>query len=350
MRAGVVNVGLFLVAVAASAAIGEAALRAVVVMPLPWIEPEVRYSDHPVRRFTLRPNQDGFTYGAPFKVDAQGFRSNGTVRSTTTAPVLALGDSFTFGMGVRDEETWPARLEQGLRERLGKAVSVINAGTISYGVFQEFDYLNTAGPALKPKLVIHALYWNDFMSAEAPPPSAPSVVTPEGYFVWNQPPQRDSVTQLLGGALSHSALVFTLKQVTRQFFSSEASAYSRAYDQFLTRGLLPAEWQPIETFYRDLLSLGQSEGFATLVIVMPVNDLVTRGPAGHPYPVEARKILERLGIPYVMAFDLPLGAQHFLPQGPDSHLNAEGYRLVAAATTKHIVERADLAARLHSTR
>ena len=169
---------------------------------------------------------------------------------------------------------------------------VVNAGIISYGVFQELDHLKTSGLALKPRVVVHALYWNDFMNAEPPAPSAPSVVTPDGYFVWNQPPPRKTVTQVLNGALSRSALVFTVKQVVRQFTGSETSAYSSAYSQFLTRGLLPAEWQPIESFYRDLLSLGRSEGFATMAIIMPVNDVVTRGSAGHPYVVEARKLLE----------------------------------------------------------
>lgn len=352
MRAIAINVGVLVLTVVATTALGEAALRAVVVMPLPRVQPEVRYVAHPVRRFTLRPRQEAFTYGVPVRVDDRGFRSNGSVPAGGSARVLALGDSFTFGLGVRDDETWPARLEQALRAAQASQVDVVNAGTISYGVFQELDLLKTSGLALKPGLVVHALYWNDFMNPEPPPASAPSVVTPDGYFVWDQPAPREKAGQRLNAALSQSALFFTLKQVAKQFMARESTGYSRAYEQFLARGLTPEEWRIIEGFYRDLLSHGESAGFSTVVLVMPVNDLVVRPDSlQHPYVVEARRLLERLGIPYVDGFEewskADLGGKPFLPQGPDAHLNADGYRHLAGAVARRLTETSELAVRLH---
>src|SRR5262249_33019073 len=43
-------------------------------------------------------------------IDAEGLRENGRARPAG-APILALGDSFTFGDEVDDAETWPAQLE-----------------------------------------------------------------------------------------------------------------------------------------------------------------------------------------------------------------------------------------------
>ncbi len=58
-----------------------------------------------------------------------GFRSNGSV-PPLPADVLVVGDSFTFGVEVSDDETWPACLER----RLGRGVD--NGGVYGYGTAQ----------------------------------------------------------------------------------------------------------------------------------------------------------------------------------------------------------------------
>ncbi len=333
------NVLALAFATALSLAAGEAALRPVVALPLPRVDPEVRYLPHPVRRFSLRPNQSAFSYGAPVTVDARGFRRNGAVPgpSEDAETVLALGDSFTFGLGVRDEETWPAQLERRLRGRR-PPVRVVNAGTISYGVFQEMDLLKERGLTTHPALVIHGLYWNDFMSAGPPEPEESAPLTPDGHFVWDRPVvRRDPVRHAVSWLFANSALFFSVRQaVSRLDDAGGDDAYARAYQQFLVGGLTDEEWQPVESFFRELIALGAQRGFKTLVVIMPVNDIVFAPSAtAHPFAVEARRRLEGLGIPFVDGFALwPDGAaaaDAFLPQGPDSHLNAAGYRRLAAA-------------------
>lgn len=347
------NLAALVVAGVLSAGAAELVLRPFVARPLPRTLPEVRYAPHPVRRFTLAPDQSGFSYGVPASVDARGFRRNGSGTPAAGAPtVLALGDSFTFGMGVRDDDTWPARLEAALRGRLAPPPAVVNAGTISYGVFQELDLLRSAGLALQPRVVIHALYWNDFMSAEPPPPGAPPVVTPAGYLAWDGlEQQRSGPERVLSWLVSNSALVFGTRQIVAAAMSGRQErpaagggpvSYGAAYAAFLERGLTDADWQPIEAFYRDLTQLGREHGFATFVVIMPVNDIVGRpDPASHPYPVAARRRLEALGIPYLDTFEVWAAGGHgagpFLPQGADAHLNADGYRLVVEALTPKLL-------------
>ena len=55
-------------------------------------------------------------------VDASSVRSNGRSISTASRPVLAVGDSFTFGDEVEDGETWAAHLEAILNTRVLNAV------------------------------------------------------------------------------------------------------------------------------------------------------------------------------------------------------------------------------------
>ena len=59
-----------------------------------------------------------------------GFRSNGSEVVPPFTDVLAVGDSFTFGDQVSDNETWPACLER----KLGRGVD--NGGVFGYGAAQ----------------------------------------------------------------------------------------------------------------------------------------------------------------------------------------------------------------------
>jgi hypothetical protein len=49
-------------------------------------------------------------------INTNGLRANGgSGVPPSGSPVLAVGDSFTFGDGVSDGDTWPARLEKNTR-------------------------------------------------------------------------------------------------------------------------------------------------------------------------------------------------------------------------------------------
>jgi hypothetical protein len=73
-------------------------------------------------------------YGKTFTTFKDGIRSNGSgvAWEGSDHPILAVGDSFTFGTGVSDWETWPAQLERLSGRR------VINGGVEGYGVDQIF--------------------------------------------------------------------------------------------------------------------------------------------------------------------------------------------------------------------
>ncbi len=77
--------------------------------------------------------------------------------------VLAIGDSFTYGYYVHNQETWTARLEETLNQRLTTRVQVLNAGVPGYTIEDELAYLREKGLALSPDLVILGVYTNDIM-------------------------------------------------------------------------------------------------------------------------------------------------------------------------------------------
>lgn len=99
------------------------------------------------------------TYRFPFVTDAEGFR-NSESESTGTA-VAALGDSFTDGLTLPVELTWPARLGRLL------GAGVRNYGTAGFGPGQELLVLKEHVRARRPRWVVVGFFaGNDLLDAE----------------------------------------------------------------------------------------------------------------------------------------------------------------------------------------
>ena len=90
----------------------------------------------------LRPGQRARTKVGhyPVQINSLGLRSPefACERDTNTFRVVALGDSYTFGWGVRQDETYPAYLQSLLQQAWPhRRVEVWNAGCNGYSMVQE---------------------------------------------------------------------------------------------------------------------------------------------------------------------------------------------------------------------
>ncbi|MFQ5512799.1 MAG: SGNH/GDSL hydrolase family protein [Myxococcota bacterium] len=70
--------------------------------------------------------------------------------------ILVLGDSFAYGIGVEEEESFVAGIERAFPR-----VRTFNAGVAGYGTSQELQTLRELGPELAPDFVLLAFFWND---------------------------------------------------------------------------------------------------------------------------------------------------------------------------------------------
>jgi lysophospholipase L1-like esterase len=86
--------------------------------------------------------------------------------------VLCLGDSVTFGVALANDETFPARLERALVERLPPETApvVINAGVPGYSSVQGLRLLDELAP-LEPDVVVWWFGMNDAKAALGGPDS-----------------------------------------------------------------------------------------------------------------------------------------------------------------------------------
>lgn len=77
--------------------------------------------------------------------------------------ILILGDSMVAGFEVANEDTFVARLEKKLSEKLSNSVQVINGGVRGYGSDQSYLYFRERGLDLKPDVVLHFMSENDLI-------------------------------------------------------------------------------------------------------------------------------------------------------------------------------------------
>lgn len=100
----------------------------------------------------------------PIRTNSLGLRSADVAepKPAGLVRILALGDSVTFGWGLRGEDTYPSQLASLLATlRPQQQFEVINAGVSGYGVWQEALWLEQAGLDLQPDVVVVQAHLND---------------------------------------------------------------------------------------------------------------------------------------------------------------------------------------------
>jgi len=139
----VIVIGVFLVAELGLRVVGALSPRVAYVLRAPW------------DRATVRDSVLGFRM-SPFlpDIDSWGYRNPPSHRPS---PVLALGDSYTYGFGAPADSSWPRQLEHVL------GVSVYNGGIGGYGPC-EYEKILDELIVVRPRLVLLGLYVGNDLS------------------------------------------------------------------------------------------------------------------------------------------------------------------------------------------
>ncbi|MGB0578784.1 MAG: SGNH/GDSL hydrolase family protein, partial [Limisphaerales bacterium] len=105
------------------------------------------------------PNWKATTFGKPLTIGPQGFRDKAysLAKPPETKRMLVLGDSFTWGYGVADNEIFTEVLERELNER-GQKWEVINTGVSGWGTDLEYLFFRDEGRRFEPDVVVLAYF------------------------------------------------------------------------------------------------------------------------------------------------------------------------------------------------
>jgi lysophospholipase L1-like esterase len=230
--------------------------------------------------------------------------------------VVAIGDSFTFGIGVQLEDCWTEVAERELRTRRGGPVEVINAGFSSgYKASDYEDWILHSGVRLKPDVVVVGFCLNDMHDGIS-------------LYAWDSPPR---VEQWCGGA----------SRVLNAFKGALDGPTPRQRTMEYT-GLLKAEpqqWLADQASLRRVNAALAAQGIRLVVLPFPMFS----GLREQPYPYKplldmVAAFCDRAGIEHVDLLPRVLGLvdEDLWVHPTDQHPNDVGHRLIGEGLADYL--------------
>lgn len=253
--------------------------------------------------------------------------------------ILAIGDSFTLGMQVPDDRTFPALLD----EALGESVRVMNAGVPGYGTDQATGLMRRLVPQTNADAVLLTVYSGNDLRDNArweKQPGLPTTPPP----VRAPPPQRGRLIKRLGSASRVVAYALLYSDLSRMDEDFRIEEFRDEVAPFALPGalgpLLPPTQSALRRFHDACRQLAVRCGVALVppaYVVHPARRGATFDAFGLQYSPDqidqpARALLNAVpsAIPSI---DLTPALQAAEDQRPyllfDPHFSEAGHRIAA---------------------
>ena len=124
----------------------------------------IRRSDRPRIVYELRPRLDVRFAGGHLTTSDAGFRGRDVLSPKPPGEfrIVGVGDSYMFGQGVSDEETYLARLSELSKDAVrGRSVETVNLAVPGFNTVMEVDLLRHRIAPLEPDLILIEIVGND---------------------------------------------------------------------------------------------------------------------------------------------------------------------------------------------
>lgn len=259
-------------------------------------------------------NRSGIYMGVPVSINSRGLRDReySIAKPAGFQRIVMLGDSLTFGWGVRVEDTPSKLLEAKLNSRIGgKKFEVINAGVGNYNSSMEVNAFMKNWSALKPDLVILNYFINDA-----------------------EPTPRRRENSLLERSAAAVYIAAGIDKLKRQYFgkSDWRSYYSGLYSDNAEA------WAANKQAIIDLITYCKTNNIKLLIANYPeLHEL-------NPYPFKhvtaaVKSIANSANVPFV---DLLTGVKDFAPETlwvspTDAHPNKKANEVLANEIEQSLV-------------
>jgi lysophospholipase L1-like esterase len=272
----------------------------------------------PQLSFVHVPNGHAHLMGVDVDINSQGLRDREYTleKPPGTYRILMLGDSTTFGWGVRAEDTAAKILERELNAAGSDTrFEVINAGVGNYGTVQEVTYYRTRGRAFHPDVVVLVYFIND---AEPVPQETSSFLRDRSYFV-----------------------AFVVSRVDGLLRLSGRLADWRTYYGSLYDDRRPG-WMAAQAALKDLAHTARQDDASVVVALLPELHEIN---GVYPFEREHARVRAAAEAAQIRTIDLLEGLRGHGPESSlwvtplDDHPNAKANALVAAQLREWIQAR-----------
>ncbi len=273
----------------------------------------------------------------------RGIREYQKQKPTTVRRILSLGDSFVFGWGVKDTETFSAQLEAG-----NSNLEVINLGVAGYGIDQIMLSFRTIGKQFNPDYVLIGAFPEDFWRATRAYTDAgygkPFFKLQKGNHLFlNNVPVKSPET--LNYVQFPEIVEYSLLE--RLFLNSVIYRYLKWKTLRLARDLgwidpdLSEEWRLSQAILKELVSEVRTMGAEPIILIIPPKIWMK-----DTKPTSVEKSIERFGkrenisvintTPYLIDAVKKSNVSNFYIQN-DEHWTAKAHQLVAELLTQHLL-------------
>ena len=303
----------------------------------------------------LVPGFVGEHTGVQVSVNSHGMRDReyDAQKPPGSLRILALGDSWTFGVGMKNEDTWPKRLE-ALLDSPELPVAVMNTGVSGYETYHEAFYYKELAPEFQHDFVLIGIYpVNDVHAKDKTYARYRRLydISPLLLELYRAP-KRLYISQLYNNwreaRKHHRRAKFYAKNPERGgvaagpnpgHFAPGEDDWTELYSDHFSG------WKTMQESFRSIGETARSAGVSGAAILFPdLRDLARYRDYSHPR-VEPllRAAVESAGLQFI---DLEADFAPYAGHEPDisgfaggTHPNAKGYDLIAHAVARELEAR-----------
>jgi hypothetical protein len=255
------------------------------------------------------PNRAGWKQSSEFRahvrVNSHGLRGPEILTAPAAGAfrVLVLGDSFTFGAQVDEDETFVVRLGHYLRRNAARSglefgeIETINAGVDGWSTRDELAWLRAEGIRLQPDLVVLM-----FFAGNDPGENYDQARSAERAGGRGEPTEQSALTAARQRLVSHSAAYTLFETGVLRKLASETSAFDGQPEAAprTRRSTDPARKQRGWAISGDLIgemrSVCDQQGIDLLLVGIPTVEHVL-DPERPPTPI--LRLGEAAGVPTI---------------------------------------------------
>jgi len=303
---------------------------------------------------------DFYGPGRSIRTDSHGFRADREVSSQLPDGgfrIICSGDSFTWGYGVSNDDTWC----KGLGDMFG--VEAVNMGQSGYGIDQSYLLFMRVGTRLEHTLHVFAFIEDDFVRAQSPVflgfPKPMLVIARDSLATLNTPVPADSWFRAVGRRLANPASELRLIRLL-------TAVAGRVSDSNRPHSSPDATLEVAAALFGRLQAAARADSATLLLVFLPTEGMHARSRPS-VWQRGVRTIADSLGVAFVDLTDhlrdlpgteVPALFQQASDFDPATmpfvfgagHYSELGNRWVTESLTAYIRERPELLRTLQNNR